>query len=287
MKRKSFVIALAASGLFFYSCSTKNTEQNETEASDSVPKVQSTSASPVHWGYGGESGPSKWSSLTPVYALCGEGQSQSPINIVESVARTAGAWNFDYKTTSLRIAHNEHMEEIIDNGHTIQVTVDEGSTFTFGDKAYELKQFHFHTPSEHTIDGKHAPMEMHMVHQNEDGSLAVVGILFREGDTPNENFAKIVANLPNSKGEEKHLQDVNLELEVHLPKHNYAYHYLGSLTTPPCSEGVQWLVLQEPVVLTKDQIAEFSKRIGPNNRPTQQVNERTVNLGDLAGNSQQ
>lgn len=278
---------MAVLGLAHYSCSTKNTEETEREAMDSVSKIQSTAPRPVHWGYGGETGPDRWSSLTPVYALCGEGKSQSPINIVESVAQTAASWNFDYKTTSLRIAHNEHMEEIIDNGHTIQVTVDEGSTFTFDDKPYELKQFHFHTPSEHTLDGKHAPMEMHMVHQNQDGSLAVVGILFSEGDAPNENFAKIVANLPNSKGEEKHLEDIRLELDVHLPDHNYAYHYLGSLTTPPCSEGVQWLVLQQPIVLTKDQIAEFSKRIGPNNRPTQQVNDRTVNLGDLTGKIQQ
>ncbi len=175
------------------------------------------------------------------------------------------------------------MEDIIDNGHTIQITVDEGSTFTFGDKTYSLKQFHFHTPSEHTIDGEHAPMEMHMVHQSEDGSLAVVGVLFKEGAVPNENFAKIVANLPNAKGESKHITDINLELKVHLPNDNYAYHYVGSLTTPPCSEGVQWLVLRDPVSLTTEQIAAFSSRIGPNNRPTQPVNDRTVMVDDLVG----
>ncbi len=267
-----------------WSCTNKPKENDETttHAVDSTA-VQQTSARPVHWGYEGENGPTMWASLSPVYAACGEGKSQSPINIVKTDTKGGARWKLDYKTTSLRIAHNEHMEDIIDNGHTIQITVDEGSTFTFGDKTYSLKQFHFHTPSEHTIDGEHAPMEMHMVHQSEDGSLAVVGVLFKEGAVPNENFAKIVANLPNAKGESKHITDINLELKVHLPNDNYAYHYVGSLTTPPCSEGVQWLVLRDPVSLTTEQIAAFSSRIGPNNRPTQPVNDRTVMVDDLVG----
>ena len=209
------------------------------------------------------------------------GKGQSPINIVKTDAKGGANWKLDYKTTSLRIAHNEHMDDIIDNGHTIQVTVDEGSTFSFGDKTYNLKQFHFHTPSEHTVDGKNMPMEMHMVHQSEDGSLAVVSVLFKEGKVANENFSKIIANLPNAKGESKHITDVNLELKVHLPKDNYAYHYIGSLTTPPCSENVQWLVLRDMVSLTADQITAFSSRIGPNNRPTQPLNDRTVSVDDL------
>lgn len=285
MNSKPFISGIGVLAVFISSCSTKPKETTEPVASDSVPQV-STSARPVHWGYGADSGPATWASLAPVYALCGEGKSQSPINIVKSDVKGGASWKFDYKTTSLRIAHNEHMDDIIDNGHTIQVTVDEGSTFTFGDKSFDLKQFHFHTPSEHTVDGQHAPMEMHMVHQNVDGSLAVVGILFKEGKVVNENFAKIIANLPNAKGENKHITDVNLELKVHLPDHNYAYHYQGSLTTPPCSEGVQWLVLRDPVALTKGQIEEFSKRIGPNNRPTQAVNDRTVNIDDMTGNVQ-
>lgn len=270
--------------VLLWSCTNKPKESDETttHAVDSTTSPQ-TSARPVHWGYEGENGPTKWASLTPVYALCGEGKSQSPINIVKADTKGGAKWRLDYKTTSLRIAHNEHMEDIIDNGHTIQITVDEGSTFTFGDNTYSLKQFHFHTPSEHTIDGQHAPMEMHMVHQSEDGSLAVVGVLFKEGQVPNENFSKIIANLPDARGESKHITDVNLELKVHLPNDNYAYHYVGSLTTPPCSEGVQWLVLRDPVSLTTEQIAAFSSRIGPNNRPTQPVNDRTVMVDDLVG----
>jgi carbonic anhydrase len=286
MTLKLYTIVFGVLAFAISSCSNKSGETNEQVASDSVPPV-SSSARPVHWGYDGDSGPSSWASLTPVYALCGEGKGQSPIDIVKSDASGGAAWKFDYTTTSLRIAHNEHMDEIIDNGHTIQVTVDEGSTFAFGDKTFDLKQFHFHTPSEHTVDGQHAPMEMHLVHQGADGSLAVVSVLFKEGQNPNENLDKIIANLPNAKGESNHITDSNLELKVHLPNHNYGYHYVGSLTTPPCSEGVQWLVLRDPVVVSADQVAAFSSRIGPNNRPTQSVNDRTVSLDDLAGKETQ
>lgn len=267
-------------------CTSKPTGTSEASprAADSVDTK--TSARPVHWGYEGEDGPQAWATLSPAYALCGTGKGQSPINIIKTDAKGGATWRLDYKSTSLRIAHNEHMEDIIDNGHTIQITVDEGSVFTFDGKSYHLKQFHFHTPSEHTLDGQHAPMEMHMVHQADDGTLAVVGVLFQEGTTPNPNFEKIIANLPNAKGESKHITDVNLELNVHLPKDNYAYHYIGSLTTPPCSEGVQWLVLRDPVKLTKEQIEAFSSRIGPNNRPTQSLNERSVKVDDLVSNVQ-
>jgi carbonic anhydrase len=265
------------------SCNSKPTDTAEQTTGTDTVKAAPVSARPVHWAYEGENGPTAWATLSATYALCGEGKAQSPINIVKTDAKGGANWNLDYKTTSLKIAHNEHMDDIIDNGHTIQVTVDEGSTFSFGDKTYNLKQFHFHTPSEHTVDGKNMPMEMHMVHQSNDGSLAVVSVLFKEGKVPNENFSKIIANLPNAKGETKHITDVKLELKAHLPKDNYAYHYVGSLTTPPCSENVQWLVLREMVSLTADQIAAFSSRIGPNNRPTQPLNGRTVTVDNMTG----
>jgi carbonic anhydrase len=266
-------------GLFVTSCS----QPSSTPEATADPDQPATSVRPVHWSYHGEEGPGLWASLTPVYSLCGEGKYQSPINIENTEVSGGLKWSINYGTTSLRIAHNEHMDDIIDNGHTIQITVDEGSTFTFEGMTYHLKQFHFHTPSEHTIDGLHMPMEMHMVHQSDSGRLAVIGILFEEGTIPNKNFAKIIANLPNAKGESKHITDTNLELRVHLPEDNYAYHYMGSLTTPPCSEDVQWLVLRDKVSLTKEQLEAFSSRIGPNNRPPQALNGRTVKLDDIVG----
>lgn len=277
----SFLLAQASAVVLLLSCESK---PKETTPPVEEPVVAApASARPVHWGYAGDVGPSSWSTLTPVYALCGDGKAQSPINIDKGSVKGDANWSFDYKTTSLKIAHNEHMDDILDNGHTIQVTVDEGSTFSFAGKRYDLKQFHFHAPSEHTIDGKNLPLEMHMVHQGEDKSLAVVSILFEEGTVPNENIAKIVANFPAEKGESKHITDVNLDLQVHLPKDNQAYHYVGSLTTPPCSESVEWLVLKETNKVTADQAAAFATKIGPNNRPVQALNGRTVEQGDLTG----
>lgn len=273
---------MAAAGLAIISCNgSGSTETVKDTTSKVAVDTVKPSARPVHWSYEAEEGPEKWAELSPAYALCGSGKHQSPVNIVKSGVSGGAKWSMQYGTTSLRIAHNEHMDDIIDNGHTIQVTVDEGSVFTFGNKTYSLKQFHFHTPSEHTLDGKHMPMEMHMVHQAADGSLAVVGFFFKEASKPNENFAKIIANLPGRKGESRHITNDSLVLKVHMPSDNYAYHYVGSLTTPPCSEDVQWLVLRDPVGLTSDQIKAFSSRIGHNNRPTQGLNDRTIQLDDI------
>jgi carbonic anhydrase len=277
---KSRAILLLLTLPLLSACTSTTTEKG---SENDQTNVQQTAVDrPVEWGYQGGDGPSTWATLDPVYALCGEGKEQSPIDLVSTSENGETKWSFDYKTTSLRIAHTEHMTDLIDNGHTIQITVDEGSTFTFGDKTYSLKQFHFHTPSEHTIDGIHMPMEMHMVHQSDDESLAVISVLFKEGTQVNENFATIIANLPDSKGESKHITDTQLELNVHIPEDIHAYHYKGSLTTPPCSENVQWMVLRNMVELTPEEIEAFSSRIGPNNRPVQNINERLIEISDLA-----
>jgi carbonic anhydrase len=285
MKRNFLSLLLLVSTVFLFSCGSPKENDTSTTTPDAAqpedtPSI-SSSARPVHWGYEGEDGPDKWSSLSPAYNLCSEGKHQSPVNIEKGTVTAGVNWKLDYKNSSIRIAHNEHMDEIIDNGHTIQITVDEGSTFTFEGKSYALKQFHFHTPSEHTLDGKHMPMEMHMVHQSADSSLAVVGVLFKESAKSNENFAKIISHLPNKKGESNHLKSDSISLQVHMPKDNFAYHYVGSLTTPPCSENVQWLVLRDQVGLSPDQIKAFSSRIGPNFRPTQPLNDRSIKLDDL------
>jgi carbonic anhydrase len=242
--------------------------------------TEKPSARPVHWSYEGEAGPEKWGSLSPVYAACGNGKAQSPINLAPSKGNGATNWKMEYKTTSLRIAHHEHVDDIVDNGHTIQITVEEGSTITLNGKVFTLKQFHFHTPSEHTLDGKHFPMEVHFVHQNEDGSFAVVGVFIEEGKA-NENFAKIIEHLPSAPGETKHVTDAKLDLQVHLPKNINAYHYKGSLTTPPCSENVDWLVLRDKVTMSAEQIKAFSSRLKNNNRPMQPLNDRKITIDQI------
>lgn len=271
--------------LSLWSCVPKPAKSiNHPIVTDSHTTTEhTTSVRPEHWGYEGDTGPSTWSTLSPAYAMCAEGKHQSPVNIVKSDVEGGLNWNLDYKSSSFHIEHTEHMEDIVDNGHTIQVTVDEGSTLTYDGKTYTLKQFHFHTPSEHTLDGKNQPMEMHMVHQSEDGSLAVLGVFFIEGKVPNPNFEKIISNFPDARGESNHVVDSTFELGVYMPSDNFAYHYTGSLTTPPCSEDVQWLVLREMISLTKEQINAFSSRIGPNNRPTQELNNRIINKDDVKG----
>ena len=263
--------------------SCKQAGNASADAQTAADSTTHASARPVHWTYNEEGGAANWGTLSPAYALCKDGKHQSPIDIVQTAVKGAGSWSLNYKSTTFNIAHTEHMDDILDNGHTIQVSVDEGSTLTYGGKTYHLKQFHFHTPSEHTINGQHMPMEMHMVHQSDSGALAVVGVLIKEGKEANPNFATIIANFPAAKGESKHITDQQLELNLHMPKDNSAYHYTGSLTTPPCSENVQWLVLRDMISLSKDQIDAFASRIGPNNRPTQPLNDRVVDADDLSG----
>jgi carbonic anhydrase len=251
---------------------------------DTVATAPTSSARPVHWSYEGEAGPMNWGALSPVYALCKDGVGQSPIALTSGAAGTGGTWKFNYGSTGLTLAHHEHVDELVDNGHTIQVNVEEGSTLTLNGKVYTLKQFHFHTPSEHTLDGKNLPMEMHMVHQDSAGGFAVVSVLFEEG-RPNANIAKLVANLPAAKGDTVSVANERMDLELHLPSTERAFHYVGSLTTPPCSEQVEWLVLQDRITASKEQIAAFATRIGPNNRPVQDLHTREVSTVVLSGTS--
>ena len=281
---RSLIVVLVLTLLL--SCNT--TPQKETSETSTVSpepdQPEKVSARPVHWSYEASEGPATWGTLSPVYALCGNGTSQSPINIDDSEIEGEAPFSIDYGTSSLRIAFNQHVDNIVDNGHTIQINVDEGSTFTVSGKVYQLKQFHFHTPSEHTIDGQHFPLETHFVHQSEDESLAVVGVLFKEG-SENPSFASIIANLPQTKGESKQLEDEILQLHLHVPQDNGAYFYSGSLTTPPCSEDVQWLVLRAHPNLAAEQIEAISSVIGPNNRPVQTLNNRQVQSKELMDSS--
>ena len=187
----------------------------------------------------------------------------------------------NYGTTSLQISHHEQVSGLLDNGHTIQVTVENGSTLTTSRGTYHLKQFHFHTPSEHTFDGRHSPMEVHFVHQSSDGNLAVVGVLFAEGPA-NENLAKLISNFPPAKGQSARLPAEKLDLNLQLPPAKAAYAYMGSLTTPPCSENVEWFVFRDPVRASREQLNAFAARLKPNNRPVQPLSGRSIKTETVA-----
>jgi carbonic anhydrase len=164
---------------------------------------------------------------------------------------------------------------IIDNGHTVQVNYGAGSSMSVDGKRYDLVQFHFHRPSEETIDGKAYPMEAHLVHKDAEGHLAVVAVLLKQGkESP---FLRALwANLPAEKEKEKVVGKVSINAASLLPKNHAYYTFPGSLTTPPCSEGVTWFVLTTPVDLSSSQVARFEKIYPHNARPTQPLNGRVV-----------
>ena len=252
--------------------------QNTTPSKTSLHSE--TEARPVHWSYTEEGGPEGWAKLSPTYAQCGLGKLQSPVNLVTGNNQPGTRWKVEYKTTELKVSHNQHMEELIDNGHTIQVTLDKGSTITYGGKTYHLKQFHFHTPSEHTLDSIHAPMEIHLVHQSEDKSFAVIGVLVKKGNH-NKHFDQLIKILPNSPGEKSTHESLEIDLGAYVPKDLHAYHYVGSLTTPPCTENVQWLVMKNLIEMSTEQIRAFSSRLKNNNRPAQPLNKRKITMDDI------
>ncbi|MDH4128114.1 MAG: carbonic anhydrase family protein [Spirochaetota bacterium] len=216
------------------------------------------------WGYTGDHGPEHWE------GDCRTGKKQSPINIVSKEAISSK------KLAKLRMNYKNVTPSIINNGHTIQVNYPEGSTLAIGNKTYKLLQFHFHTKSEHAVNGKLYELEMHLVHKNDNGQLAVVGILFKIGKE-NSFLSKIWSELPKSSGETKTLS-AEINAKDVLPRKLSYYTYSGSLTTPPCSEGVRWLVIRKISSASSNQISEFTKLFPVNNRPVQSLNGRKVKV---------
>ena len=222
---------------------------------------------PEHeWGYSGSEGPAHWGELNPEFAACKTGHRQSPINIVHTQSAALPAIQFEYKPTALHI---------INNGHTIEINYASGSFIRIGDKRYELKQFHFHHPSEETIKGKRFPMELHLVHSDAAGNMAVVAVLFEEGSA-NPLIEKLWGLAPKTAGPEKIAANLQIDATDLLPSGQSYFTFLGSLTTPPCTEGVRWLVLETPLTISNKQLATFAKIYPYDERPTQSLNGRTV-----------
>ncbi len=224
-------------------------------------------AGKVHWTYDGKrDGPAAWHKLDPDFRLCSEGQRQSPIDIKEGVRLQLEGLKLDYKPFTLRI---------VDNGHTVQVTVPPGSTMTLGTKTYELLQFHFHKPSEERIAGKVYDMVAHFVHKSKDGRVAVLAVLFAPG--PDHPVIQALWNhLPLESGRDEEIPGVKVDLNALLPKNRGYFTYMGSLTTPPCTEGVQWVVLKTPVLVSRGQVNIFGKLYAMNARPVQPAHGRLI-----------
>ena len=228
-----------------------------------------------HWSYSGSNGPEHWSELEPDFDLCHTGKQQSPIDITRSKLLKAD-W-----LLPLQVKLNPTKANIVNNGHTIQVNYDPGSLLDFEKTTYQLRQFHFHSPSEHKVSGVGAEMEMHLVFSDTQKHLAVIGVLIDQG-AENPLFAKFWHALPDKEGAVT--REITLNASDGLPVDRDYFTYDGSLTTPPCTEGVTWIVLKQHATASADQIARFRALFSePTARPLQAINDRLVK--DEAQNS--
>lgn len=219
-----------------------------------------------HWSYEGKEGPAHWGELSKKYVDCQHGRNQSPVDFSAAEQTSGGKLNHQYAPTPYTV---------VNNGHTIQAAPAQGGqTLQLGNRAFALKQFHFHTPSEHSFRGELFPMEVHFVHQDADDNLAVLGVVFQEG-AENPALTPLLAQ-PLKSGQTAQLASA-LDIRQMLPADTRHFRLSGSLTTPPCSEGVNWVVFKTPVTASKAQIAAMRAMIGQNNnRPVQPLNARVI-----------
>lgn len=220
----------------------------------------------VHWGYAGLGAPENWDKLGPANAACGKGKRQSPIDIRSGIKVDLEPIRFDYRLSQIRV---------VDNGHTIQVEVSEGSTITVTGRTYPLVQFHFHRPAEERINGRPFDMVVHLVHKDFDNNLAVVAVLMERGSE--HPIIQTVWNyIPLEVGMDSQPPNVVVDLSRLLPTNREYYTYMGSLTTPPCSENVLWMVMKQPIQVSQQQIATFARLYPHNARPIQSTHDRLV-----------
>lgn len=264
-------ILLLTTGLAACSTAPAANPGTTPPAAPSTPTAQT--AAKAHWGYEGKEGPEHWGALSPEYALCSTGKAQTPIDLAPAKTEDAPDVEFSYQGVPLKV---------LNNGHTVQVPTEGAGDITVAGRTYSLAQFHFHTPSEHTVDGATLAGELHLVHQHADKSLAVVGVLLKEG-AENAAFTAITGNLPAEADQTNAPAGVTVDPLTLLPTERTTFQYTGSLTTPPCSEGVSWFVMTTPVELSSDQLSALEKVMGHNNRPVQPVNERELVQDTVAG----
>ncbi|NNG23021.1 carbonic anhydrase [Telluria aromaticivorans] len=219
----------------------------------------------THWSYEGEYGPANWSNINTAWARCGTGNRQSPIDLRDGMKVDLEQIAFDYHPSSF---------SEVDNGHTIQVTVGGGNFLTVGNQAYELQQFHFHRPSEERINGKGTEMVIHLVHRSVEGKLLVLAVLLERGKA-NSLIQTVWNNLPLEK-KQSVSPSILLDVNEALPEKREYFTYMGSLTEPPCTEDVLWIVMKQPMQASPTQMALFSRLYPLNARPVQQSNGRMI-----------
>lgn len=239
-------------------------KESTASAAHGTPPVVIAPPDP-HWSYEGEGGPDSWGKLSPAWAKCDSGKRQSPIDIRDGIKVNLEAIKFDYKPTTY---------SVIDNGHTVQVNINNGSAIRVMGRVYELVQFHFHRPAEERVNGRGFVMVAHLVHKDMDGKLAVVAVMIEQGKG-NDALQTVWNNLPLEKNDALAVS-APLDILQLLPTRREYYTYMGSLTTPPCSEGVLWMVMKEPLEASADQIAVFARLYPMNARPLQGASGRMI-----------
>ncbi|MGY8661632.1 carbonic anhydrase [Bradyrhizobium sp. UFLA05-109] len=218
-----------------------------------------------HWSYEGATGPDEWGSLDAADQACGIGHQQSPVDITGAITA---------RQSSLVLRWSKRPDTIVNNGHTIQLSFADGDRLNMGGRSYKLTQFHFHHPSEHHLEGKPFAMEAHFVHAAEGGGLAVVGVFIAPGRR-NAVFNRIVSTMPEEEGPPVPA-DHAIDPNGLLPAERAYFHYEGSLTTPPCSETVDWIVFARRIEAAEDDIARFAKLYPMNARPVQKLDRRFI-----------
>jgi carbonic anhydrase len=242
-------------------------------AKKKTPKPVEPAAAPapvehkhVHWSYEGEGGPDNWGKLEGKYGTCSSGRRQSPIDIRDGIKVDLEPISFNYKPMQF---------SIVDNGHTVQVNVGDASSISVMGRTYNLVQFHFHRPAEEKIRGKSYDMVAHLVHKDDEGHLAVVAVLMEKGG-PEQQLIQVLWNHMPLEREQEVSPAAIIDLNRLLPEKKAYYTYMGSLTTPPCTEDVLWMVLKQPVAISDQQVAIFSRLYKNNARPIQPANERLI-----------
>ena len=219
-----------------------------------------------HWSYAGDTGPGHWGDLESDYSACKTGKHQSPIDIRKPERAGLPTLDFEYHDVPLMI---------VNNGHTIQVNSAAGSFVRIEGHRYQLIQFHFHHPSEEKVDGRAYDMVAHLVHKDAEGHLAVVAVLLTKGQA-NPLVQTLWDHLPRQVAHVDTVAGLQVNAADLLPKHLGYFEFEGSLTTPPCTEGVRWMVLREPEAISPSEIATFGKLYHDNARPTQPSNGRAI-----------
>ncbi len=257
--------------MLLVACSTASAGKKSHSKSNAEKKTEKKADSKshegkeAHWGYSGKGGPDHWGKMNPDYAAC-DGKNQSPINLTGFIEADLKPIEFTYHSGG---------NEILNNGHTVQINYKAGSYIVVDAITFNLKQIHFHAPSENQIDGQSYPLEAHLVHASKEGQLAVIAVMLTEG-AENKTLALAWAQMPEHSGDHHPLLSTVAAGGL-LPADRSYYRFNGSLTTPPCSEGVRWLVMKNSISASKKQIEAFTHIMHhPNNRPIQPIYARPV-----------